>query len=378
MKIVHLIGSLAVEHGGPPRVVLSTAAAHVSMGHSVAILTYRYDSPPFTANWGGVAIRILGEPTLAERLFPRRAVAALREMTRDADVLHIHGVWEVIVARAVAYANRIGLRVVVTPHGMIAHYGMQKGQLKKRIALLGYVRAELEGADVVHVLTERESGQVRNYVPAARTVVVPNAIHQVEFMVLPSPELFARCVPDLAGRPYVLFLARLDHVKGLDLLIDGFAHLTVIDRDVCLVIAGSDYGARDDAVQRIEAYGIGGRVQIVGPISGKEKLSALVGARCLCQPSRHEGFSISVIESLACGTPVVISRNMQIPGLLEYGAGLVVESSADAIAVGLLQYVGNEAKRTEASRAARRLAFERYTWTVVADQVLQLYSGAGG
>jgi glycosyltransferase involved in cell wall biosynthesis len=383
MKIVHVIASLEASVGGPPRVALSMAAAHAAMGHEVSVLAYGNSGrdgtiasmAPFDRTCAGVNVVLMPGPGLLERVYPRNARKELLCAIRLADVLHLHGIWETSLAMAASLAYQRRMRIVITPHGMIADYGMRKRAIKKRIALILYAKRVLGRADVVQALTSNEARQLAKYAPSAKTEIIPNAIDATDFAALPNPSIFRRRVSALKDAPYVIFLARLDFMKGLDRLIAGFALLAQRHSDVQLVIAGPNGDARADAERQVVTLGIFHRVHFVGELSGTDKFSALAGAVCFCQPSRHEGFSISVIEAMACGTPAVVSPDMDIPGLTDNGGGILTAPDPRSIAIALSQFVNDPLKRADASSKARSLVLKCYVWTVVAEQIMCLYRG---
>lgn len=83
-------------------------------------------------------------------------------------------------------------------------------------------------------------------------------------------------------------------------------------------------------------------MHLVGPIYGRDKYAALVDATCFCLSSRQEGFSMAILEAMACGIPVVISENCHFPEVAQARAGLVVPLNADAVAEALLLVLQSE------------------------------------
>ena len=112
---------------------------------------------------------------------------------------------------------------------------------------------------------------------------------------------------------------------------------------------------------------------MVGMLFGENKYAAIRNAICLCQPSRQEGFSMTVIEALASGIPVVISKDCHFPEVEELGAGHVVELNAMFIGNALLQIVDNREWRLIAGQKARKLALAKYTWPKIAEQSIDVY-----
>ena len=84
---------------------------------------------------------------------------------------------------------------------------------------------------------------------------------------------------------------------------------------------------------------------------------------------------MAITESIACGTPVVISENCHFPEIATAGAGEVVALNARAVADALDRMLSDAARRTKMGAAGRELVKTRYTWPVIAHQAIQMYEG---
>jgi glycosyltransferase involved in cell wall biosynthesis len=209
-------------------------------------------------------------------------------------------------------------------------------------------------------------------------VVIPNGVNLAEFDPPPDAALFRRRLPALSGRPYILFLGRLHYKKGLDHLAEAFRIVAGQLPDVHLVVAGPDDGARDDLEARVAAAGLVNRVHIPGPIYGPAKLSCVAGAACFCLPSRQEGFSVAILEALACGTPVVVSTECHFPEVAEVGAGEIVPLDTDALAAALNRVLADPARRARMGKAGRELVAAQFTWPRIAERCIDTYAGLIG
>jgi glycosyltransferase involved in cell wall biosynthesis len=383
MRILHVIDSLDPAHGGPPAVVLNLAAAQLRRGDEVTVVS---GCPP--GQWPLVAesiaalgvqdrlqVVLVGGGWL-ESVVALRARRILRLQCKRHDIVQVHGLWQPMLARAVLAGRR--RRLVVTPHGMISRYGLAQKPWRKHIALLLFWRRALQHASLVQALSEAEAVELRHFLPGARVHVVPNGIDPREYPADVHREAFHELHPELGGQPYVLFLARLDRIKGLDLLVDAFARVAANIPGVRLVIAGPDYGLGALIRRMIDDLRLRDRVSVLGPIRGAEKRAALAGAVCLCQPSRYETFSLSILEAMASGVPVVVSRECrQGPELVETGAGTLVPLEAPAIAGAIAAYVRDPQRQRAAGAAARRLVLQCYTWDGVAARLAANYAELG-
>jgi glycosyltransferase involved in cell wall biosynthesis len=142
---------------------------------------------------------------------------------------------------------------------------------------------------------------------------------------------FYSMLPELRGRPYLLFLGRIHEKKGCDLLLRAFARTAASHPEADLVIAGPDQAGLKLRLQRMaEKLGIASRVHWPGMIGGDIKWGALRASDAFVLPSHQENFGVAVIESLAVGRPVLISNQVNIwPDIEADGVGLVEEDTLE-------------------------------------------------
>ena len=140
----------------------------------------------------------------------------------------------------------------------------------------------------------------------------------------PQDRQAARRVVNIAPRGrYVLYIGRLSAEKAVDVLIDAFAETARTQLDVKLLIAGAgpEY---QSLVARVSAHGIDDRVQFVGKVKHSAVPFWINASSFLCLPSYREGCPNVVLESLACGVPVVGSRVGAVPDFVTEECGLLV------------------------------------------------------
>ncbi len=390
-RIVHAIGDLDPAGGGPPVVAARLAAAQAAMGCDVTIFSYRSQEGGARADAlmaetpHGELVRqkSISDPGRLERVTGRAAARAFEAIvSQGVDVLHTHGMWEPMMPAMAAVARRRRVAYVVTPHGMLDPYTLSVKPTKKRIALATTHKKFLERASFVHMLNADEASLAAPVLRGAPTRVIPNGIFLEEIEHLPPAGAFRSRHPEIGDRPYVLFLSRLAHKKGLDYLADAFALLHERMPSVELVVAGPDDGQRADFEARIAAHGVGIRVHLVGPQYGADKLAVLRDAAVFCLPSRQEGFSIAITEALAIGLPVVISRACHFPEVSEVNAGIETDLDPREVADALEHVLSDTARARSMGQAGATLVRERFTWPKVAALTIECYeqfiSGATG
>jgi glycosyltransferase involved in cell wall biosynthesis len=381
MKIVHVITSIDPDSGGPQAVVMRLAAAQANLGHDVRVVSQADDRTLARVARLGAAIpgfaqvvwHILPPPGVVEAILCLKARPFLTQILADTQHVHLHGVWEPILACAATIAARSGVPYCVCPAGMLDTWSLAQKPWKKRLALAMGCRRMLDGAAFLHALNHDEVKLMRPLHLKAPAEIIPNGIFIEEFERLPSTADFPALIGLPVERRFVLFLSRLHYKKGLDLLANAFQLVARQCPDVDLVVAGPDGGAEDDFRDLVRRFGLERRVFMVGPIYGETKLQAFVSAACFCLPSRQEGFSIAITEALACGTPVVISDACHFPEVATAGAGAVVSLDPMDIATAMIDVLLHPLAATAMGYNGRRLVFENYTWPRIAHLTVGLY-----
>jgi len=179
----------------------------------------------------------------------------------------------------------------------------------------------------------------------------------------------------------VLFVGRIDPVKGLDTLLCAARCLHDAAAPVTLVVVGGDLderGAPTGALRQVAALahdvGVAPRVRLVGA-QPQDQLPDFYGAAdAVAVPSRYESFGLVAVEAMACGVPVVASRAGGLAFTVDERAGILVPpNDPAALAAALRRVVTDPALRAQLGAGARECA-ERFAWPAIAAEVLHLYA----
>ena len=123
---------------------------------------------------------------------------------------------------------------------------------------------------------------------------------------------------------YIIFLGRLLYNKGVDILVSSFKELNF---DGKLVIIGSG-PYENEFRQLISNYGMTNDVVFTGFLEDTEVYALLMGAELYCLPSRWESFSISTLEAMAAGLPVICSK---VGGLAQWTKDVAIQVDSEDI-----------------------------------------------
>ena len=380
MKLVQAISSVDLRHGGTSRAALDLASAMAGRGHAVTLLTTdAVDVPPaWVAAAPGCPSWVLDEG-IAPRIGARRASERTIETLRDADVVHIHAMWEPLNARLASLCKRLGTPYIVTPHGMLDEWCMNQGAWKKRLYMRLVGRAMLESAALVHCTAAAELEQSRRWFPAGQGAVVPNLMDLAPFKVLPGgAEAHARWPRLAKHEARLLFLSRVNPKKGVEHLIDATSILARQGLDVVAMVAGpADAGYGSRLAERARSLGVADRVEFLGHVGGSLKFSLIEACDMLVIPSSQENFGFVFFEALAAGLPVVTTDLVDTRDeLAASGGAVIVKQEGVSVARGICELLARRPERATRMRAAREWVFRELDPAAVSARFEEMYARA--
>ncbi len=278
------------------------------------------------------------------------------------------------------FADHWGVPLVSTFHTL--------AQLKNRVAESAAereqtVRYEIErrtmaGSDRVVALTAIDRQQIlRHYATHSPIDVIPGGVDLNRFSPMPRGQ--ARAALGLAPHQKILlFVGRIQRLKGLEVLVRAFARLG--DLDARLLVVGGQPGTSPESreiarLQHLVAkLGIEDRTGFVGAVAHEQLPLYYSAADVTVMPSSYESFGLVAVESLACGTPVVATRVGGLTSIVHDGeTGLLVPwRDAQMFAESLRRVLEDTDLRRRLAANARESVLG-YGWDRIADEHLALY-----
>lgn len=376
MRVLHVISSIDLRAGGPAVAMAGLAKAQHSAGLDVAVLaTWRNGANSDVGDdltHAGIHVTRVG-PARGPLVRHRQIAPALRAEMAQADVVHIHGLWEEVQHQAARIARKLGRPYVITPHGMLTPWSLRQKWLKKKIYMSLRLGRDLRQASAIHYTTAMERDLVVPLKLAPPAIVETLGVELHEFENLPPKGSFRAKLPQVGDRKTILFLGRLHRGKGMEYLIPTLAQPAL--KSAMLVAVGPDsQGFRATLEQMAQKQGVADRLIFTGILRGVERIEALVDADVFALPSEHENFGIVVVEALACGTPVVISDGVAIHADIS-GAqvgSVVPVGDANALARELTRWCDHPDEHVAAR--ARKMVWERFDVAAVGRRWVDHYA----
>ncbi|WP_372738006.1 glycosyltransferase family 4 protein [Neptunomonas sp.] len=354
MKIAIISVDFAPNVGGVAAHVVELGKALVTLGHEVHVLTLPIaDKQESLETWQGMIVHRprLPKPkpfyTFCMKFWLKRFLKK-----HPVDIIHVHGM------RPLEATKGLNVPVIFTNH--------TSGYLR-RIEKGPKVHAELAKRldHVCHVLAPSEElCEATRVVGFAKPVdFIPNGVDVTRF----TP---ASIRPE---RPVTILLARrLVDKNGVTVYAEAVSALKGLD--VQLVFAGN--GAERAKVERIlKSNGMFEKSTFLGDVSNQDMPDVYRSADISVLPSFMEATSITGLESMACGLPLIGTRVGGIPALITEGeTGLLVPpGDPDALGEALVNLVNNAVLRKEMGLKARIKTEQQFSWLQIAERTATIY-----
>jgi glycosyltransferase involved in cell wall biosynthesis len=369
VKILHVAPNISRAYGGPTYSLAAYARASIDAGAKVVIAA---PEPPATDRW--LANELPEVELNVFHTFGRGAFLASPALHRwigdngdGFDVVHVHGLLNPVSSLAARACARNGWPFVIRPFGTLSRYTFshRRGALKEAYSRR-VDRPNLRRASAIHFTTtvERDESAWQGIDWGHRAFVIP------------PPWVAAKAVAPRTirtERRTVLFLSRLHPVKRVDLLLAAWPLVTMARPDARLIIAGEGDASYVREL-RERAAPLADSVRFVGFVEGKEKAALFGAADVFVLPSQHENFGIAVLEALAFGLPVVLTKEVQLSGFVaEHSLGVIAGQPVEALASAIGEALADDVLTARCREHGPALVGRYFSLVTVGQQLLDMY-----
>lgn len=368
MKILNVNHTIdAVTGGGTAERTLQMSRHLIEGGISCSILTMDQGAAQRTLDGG----KIIVIPSMSRRFhIPKFPFHGIRAAVQEADIIHLMGHWTILNALVYLVARNQNKPYVFCPAGALPIFGRSKWLKRVYNAVIG--RRIVRNAAKCIAITEAEKSHFKQYgVGEKEIVVIPNAVGESESCS--SDDVGFRKRFGLSDRPFILFLGRLNLIKGPDLLLHAFCQLKEAFPGIDLVFAGPDDGMLAELKAIVNLSKAEKRVHFLGHVGGPDKSQAYRAATLLAIPSRQEAMSLVVLEAGINGTASVFTDQCGLEELAKTGCGWMVSASIEGLKQGLAEALSNPDRIQVMKANIRDAVVEKFSWHAVVEKYRQLY-----
>lgn len=356
MKVLHLVSSMDPKMGGVCQAIRMIVKGLTELGVHNEVASLDATDAQFLAH-DTFTTHSLG-PSVGPWAYAPALRAWLKQNLASFDVVIVHGLW--LYHGFAAYQEVRELRkkkaltqpkLFVMPHGMLDPY-FQRAVGRKLKAYRNIIYWKLLEKQLINfadgLLFTCEEEQRLAQLPFTpyrpkQELVVGLGVESPPTFTTAMREAFLAYCPSLRNQPYLLFLSRIHEKKGVEMLLQAYAHLSDNSSGPvpALVIAGpgldTTYGKRMQQLATNSPHAA--NILFPGMLMGNQKWGAFFGCEAFVLPSHQENFGIAVVEALGCAKPVLISNQVNIwAEIIAANGGLVAADTEEGTTALLAQW----------------------------------------
>lgn len=384
MKILHVIPSIAPVYGGPSQAIIEMIEALHSNGVDAEIATTNNGGKELLDVTTGKCIDYKSVPVwffpcffpksqaMRQFVFSTKFKSWLEQNITNYDLIHIHALFNHASTTAMKVAKSKKIPYVVRPLGQLCQWSLNKGNIKKKIYLEMFDRANLNRSKALHFTSKQEREEVSRLNLKMNSFILPHGL------TIPNciPEAHSKLRAKLqlsADEQIILFLSRIHPKKGLDYLIPALSKIK--DKPFTFILAGNaDFNYETEIDHLLRKHDISSRTIRTGFVEGEYKNLLLQGSDIFALTSYSENFGVAVLEALAAGTAVLTTPGVALTSLLEReNIGYVTELNINEIVSNLEHILSHPKEAKEKGDRASIFVKENYTWNLISLKMIDLY-----
>lgn len=387
MKILHIIPSYlpAVYASGPIKPTYSFNKALVEKGIEVVVYTMNMDGDkkldvPLEKEMDIDGVKVFYFPmTFRPWQYSYKLHWALAKNIKNFDLIHITSIFLSVSTLGAYYAKKFKKPYIISPCGSLMKIPLSFGKLKKKFYISLVEKRNLKNAAATHFTVEAEKEEyLKAGLPLKKAIVIPNGFDPEEFQYIDLRSQYIGFKKKLGigiDKKVVLFLGRLNWIKGLDTLIPAFAEVIKKEPKAVLILAGpDDEGYKGNIQLLITNYQLQNKAIFTGMLTGEKKVAAYLSADVFVLPSYSENFGMAVVEAMYFGLPVVITKEVGIsPNVEKTGAGIVIDKDKNQLAEAILKILNKPDLAKKMGENGKKLVREEFNSDKIADKWINEY-----
>lgn len=373
LKVFHFLMSLHPKYGGPTASVPIQCRGLSKEGVEVSLITLE-ESTFFSDKLIEDGVRVVTFAASDSKIDSTLRLSLKRFLKKvdDADIYHYHGVWLPCNHWCAAASRRKGKKYVLNPRGDLEVYRINYNKwkkIKKSIIWQLYAKKDTQNASCIIATSQQEANAVRSRGITAPIAIIPNGIEITNF-----PKEIAHNHRD---KKVVLFLSRVNPIKGLELLIEAWSKLPdSLIKNWELHIAGNS--DPQDYVHKLEdqiaQLGLENKIKLLGPITGEAKMNKYMNSDLFILPTFNENFGNVIAEAMMCECPAITTKNAPWEILEEDKCGWWIDLSVDNLVSTLTEAMSlTDEERIELGIKSRQCIINHFSSESVAKQTKKVY-----
>lgn len=311
-----------------------------------------------------------------DAFYSKSLARQLEKTVKSFNLVHVSAFWQLIQVSVSRACKKFNVPYIISPHGCLMDWGLGRKKWKRFPYWYLFTRPTMLKANAIHYVSKGERDKSRKrFNKTIPSYIVPNCLVLEDYAVQPEKITHFRDSLEIPKGAFIVsFLSLIRPRKGLELLIKAFSYLD--DQNTFLLIGGTVESQK--YLKSLKAMcrdcNLDSKVRWLGLVEPQD-LSSFYGVSDLfVLPSFEEAFGMVVVEAMACGTAVLISRGVPIwEEIVQDRAGLVIDFSSHDIADNIRKLVSNPHLLQSLSKNASQSVKNRYDIEKVASLMKKSY-----
>lgn len=337
IRVLRIIHTLNPTLGGPSNAIIDNSIALVKKGFSIDILTS--DRKKYYKN-KKIKVFNVG-PSIGNYGFSFKLIYWLFKNKKKYDLFIIHELWRVYNFIARLYLKNYFVFV----HGQLDPYFETElfKKTKKKLYWFLLEKKNLQKSNSILLTTNEEKTLLnRTFVntDGINKNVIQYGIYKSKLDKSSSKKSFFKLFPNLKNKKFLLYLGRFHKKKGCDTLIHSLKKIINQNFKPYILMVGPNNSYKKKLQRLCKDLNVEDYFYWSNTLVGKEKFGAIHASIGMVLASNGENFGISIVESLSCSKPVIITNKVNIyRSIIDYKAGYVSKNNSSDFSNILKQYL---------------------------------------
>jgi glycosyltransferase involved in cell wall biosynthesis len=308
-------------------------------------------------------------------LFPIGARKWLDQNISKYDVVHISKNWSLLSSLTAAAAIKHNIPYVFSAMGFVAIHNRSKflKKIYKKYLTIPMIHG---AAACIAVTSEEKDDLIRAGASPEKVHLIPNGIIPENF--LHKDDANFRKEFSLGDRKIILFIGRMDPIKGVHLIVEAFARIRNKLDGWCLILVGTQTAYRKQMEQLVDALDLNNSIIFLDPIFGKTKSEAYHASEFIVVPSVKDAMTIVAPEAACCSKAVLITNTSDFSELARHGGAVEVSPTIEELANALELLTDKCFDRIKMGSEGYKFVVENFKWENQIKKYLDLFSSVAG
>ena len=281
------------------------------------------------------------------------------------EIIYVVSLFSPSTPEAIFFSALFKKKIILSPRGQLSDWAVaSKKSILKNIWIKLFIKP-YQTKIIWHATSESEQEDINAVFKNARIFVLPNGISIADYDIINVQQnFFSRYISEPDKKFIITSMGRIHKVKGFDILIGVIEKLISQGCSSYLFIAGEDNGDLNRLKEIVNKKNLTENIFFTGHLTNEDKISFLSDSNLFALASHSENFGLVYAEALACGVPIIASKNTPWQIVEEYSCGKWIENTAEDFTKAIKEM--KDKITPEMKLRCSEMVEEHYSWPSIA------------